>query len=66
MNDVIQGQVLDLMYETNREAFVFKYLDLNSNEIEFISVEELCTCNLEQTQQGIQNGLIYCFVNMMV
>ncbi len=54
MNEVINDQALDLMYEINREAFVFKYLDLNSNEIEFISVEDLSTCDWEQTQQGIQ------------
>ena len=53
MNDVVKGRVLDLMYETNREALVFTYLDLNSNEVEFISVEELSTCDWEQTQQGI-------------
>ena len=50
ITDVITGRVLDLMYETSREAFVFKYLDLNSNEIEFIAVEDLSTCDWDHTK----------------
>ena len=38
------------MYKTNREVFVFKYLDLNSNEIEFIAVEDLSTCDWDHTK----------------
>jgi hypothetical protein len=51
ITDVITGRVLDLMYETNSESFVFKYLDLKSNEIELIALENLSTSDWDHNKK---------------
>ncbi len=50
---VIRGTVLEVLYETSREAFVFRYQDLDSSDINYIAIDDLATCDWEQ------KGLIY-------
>jgi hypothetical protein len=64
ITDVITGRVLDLMYETNRESFVFKYLDLKSNEIELIALENLSTCDWDHNKR--YDNICFFVINFIV
>ncbi len=44
--------MLDLMYETSGEAFVFQYQDLHSSDIEYIAIDDLATCDWEEENRS--------------
>ena len=42
---VIEGVVLEVMFESSTDEYVYKYQDTVSKSVEYISVEELLTCD---------------------
>ena len=42
---IIEGLVLEVMFEFSTDAYVYKFKDLASNSIEYISIEELTNCD---------------------
>ncbi len=48
MHAIIEGIVLEVMFESSTHAFVYKYQDMSSKNIEYISFEELVTCDWQE------------------
>ena len=45
LNATIEGVVLEVMFEFSTDAYVYKFWDLALNSIEYISIEELTSCD---------------------
>ena len=45
LNATIEGVVLEVMFEFSTDAYVYKFRDLVLNSIEYISIEELTSCD---------------------
>jgi len=45
LNAIIEGIVLEVMFEFSTDAYVYKFRDLVLNSIEYISIEELTSCD---------------------
>ena len=41
---IIEGLVLEVIFEFSTDAYVYKYQDLTSKSIEYIAIEELSAC----------------------
>ena len=66
LNATIEGVVLEVMFEFSTDAYVYKFWDLALNSIEYISIEELTSCDwrvkdlvlapITTLATGIKNG----------
>ena len=41
---IVEGVVLEVMFESTRDAYVYKYQVMSSKSVEYISIEDLAIC----------------------